>query len=59
MVSPQMAFALVLGTNMGTAINPMIEGVTGDDPTARRLPFGNLLTRVVGVLLDLVLLPWL
>lgn len=59
MVSPQMAFALVLGANLGTAINPMIEGVTGDDPAARRLPLGNLLTRVVGVLLGLVLLPWL
>lgn len=59
MVSPHMAFALVLGANLGTAINPMLEGVTGDDPAARRLPLGNLLTRVTGVLLGLVLLPWL
>ncbi|MCH4585435.1 Na/Pi cotransporter family protein, partial [Achromobacter xylosoxidans] len=29
MVAPHVAFALVLGANLGTAINPMIEGVTG------------------------------
>lgn len=57
MVAPHVAFALVLGANLGTAINPMIEGVTGDDPAARRLPLGNLLTRVLGVLAGLILLP--
>ena len=59
MVAPHVAFALVLGANLGTAINPMIEGVTGDDPAARRLPLGNLLTRVIGVLAGLILLPYL
>ncbi|CAM4298564.1 Na/Pi cotransporter family protein [Bordetella muralis] len=59
LVSPALALALVLGANLGTAVNPMIEGVTGDDPAARRLPLGNLLTRVVGVVLGLLLLPWL
>jgi len=59
LVPPGVAFALVLGANLGTAINPMIEGVTGDDPAARRLPLGNLLTRVAGVLAGVVLLPWL
>lgn len=59
LVPPGVAFALVLGANLGTAINPMIEGVTGDDPAARRLPLGNLLTRVVGVLAGIILLPWL
>ncbi|MDQ8031281.1 MAG: Na/Pi cotransporter family protein [Bordetella sp.] len=58
-VQPHMAFALVLGANLGTAVNPMLEGVTGDDPAARRLPLGNLLTRVAGVLLGVILLPWL
>lgn len=43
------AFALVLGANLGTAINPLIEGPGGDDPAAKRLPFGNLLGRVLGV----------
>ena len=56
-VAPHVAFALVLGANLGTAINPMIEGVTGDDPAARRLPLGNLLTRALGVLAGLVALP--
>lgn len=59
LVSPEAAFAMVLGANLGTAINPMIEGVTGDDPAARRLPLGNLLTRIAGVVLALVVLPWL
>ncbi|HYG42493.1 MAG TPA: Na/Pi cotransporter family protein, partial [Bordetella sp.] len=59
MVTPELAFALVLGANLGTAVNPMIEGVSGNDPAARRLPLGNLLTRVAGVLAGLVLLPWL
>ncbi len=55
-VPPDAAFALVLGANLGTAINPCLEGATGDDPAARRLPIGNLLNRVVGVILALVLL---
>jgi phosphate:Na+ symporter len=58
LVSPEAAFAMVLGANLGTAINPMLEGVTGDDPAARRLPLGNLLTRVAGVVLALLALPW-
>jgi phosphate:Na+ symporter len=55
-VPPDTAFALVLGANLGTAINPVLEGVTGDDPVARRLPLGNLLNRVVGCIIALVLL---
>lgn len=43
------AFALVLGANLGTAINPLIEGPGGDDPAAKRLPLGNLIGRVLGV----------
>lgn len=59
LVSPSLALALVLGANLGTAVNPMIEGVTGDDPAARRLPLGNLLTRIIGAVIGLLLLPWL
>jgi phosphate:Na+ symporter len=55
-VPPDAAFALVLGANLGTAINPVLEGVSGDDPVARRLPIGNLLTRVAGCLIALPLL---
>ncbi|ARP82582.1 Na/Pi cotransporter [Bordetella genomosp. 8] len=58
LVSPEAAYAMVLGANLGTAVNPMIEGVTGDDPAARRLPLGNMLTRVAGVVVGLILLPW-
>lgn len=56
-IPPEAAFALVLGANLGTAINPVIEGPSGDDPAARRLPVGNLLTRLVGVALALGALP--
>ncbi len=55
-VPPEAAFALVLGANLGTAINPVLEGVSGDDPVARRLPLGNLLNRLLGCILALVLL---
>jgi phosphate:Na+ symporter len=56
-VPPDAAFALVLGANLGTAINPVLEGVSSDDPVARRLPLGNLLNRVVGCVVALLLLP--
>ena len=39
--------AMVLGANLGTAINPLIEAATGGDPAQRRLPLGNLLSRIV------------
>ena len=45
--------ALVLGANLGGALPPLLHAST---PEARRLPLGNLLVRLVGVLL---LLPWL
>jgi phosphate:Na+ symporter len=62
-IPPHAAFALVLGANLGTAINPVLEGGHGDDPVARRLPIGNLMTRAFGVVVALLLLdrigPWL
>ncbi len=57
-VPPDAAFALVLGANLGTAINPVLEGATGGDPAGRRLPLGNLLNRAVGVLIGLIVLPY-
>ena len=48
-VPPVAAFALVLGANLGTAINPVMEGTAGDDPAAKRLPVGNILNLVLGV----------
>jgi phosphate:Na+ symporter len=56
-VPPDAAFALVLGANLGTAINPVLEGATGGDPAGKRLPLGNLLNRAVGVILGLIALP--
>ncbi len=55
-VPPDTAFALVLGANLGTALNPVLEGAAGEDPAARRLPVGNLLTRIVGVVAALLVL---
>jgi phosphate:Na+ symporter len=55
-VPPDAAFALVLGANLGTAINPVLEGSVGADPAAKRLPIGNLLNRLVGVAIGLSLL---
>ncbi len=47
-------FALVLGANVGTAINPLLEAPAGD-PAAKRLPLGNLLNRLVCAALALLL----
>jgi phosphate:Na+ symporter len=58
-VSPEAALALVLGANLGTAINPLLEGARQADPASRRLPLGNLINRLVGVLAALPLLPFL
>jgi phosphate:Na+ symporter len=55
-VPPEAAFALVLGANLGTALNPLIEGTASGDPVARRLPVGNLVNRLFGVVLALALL---
>ena len=56
-VPPDAAFALVFGANLGTALNPLLEGAQGSDAAARRVPAGNLGTRLVGVALGLALLP--
>lgn len=55
-VPPDAAFALVLGANLGTAINPLLEGSTGDNPAAKRVPLGNLLMRLAGVIAVLLAL---
>ena len=55
-ITPVAALALILGANLGTAINPLVEGSQSDNPASRRLPLGNLLNRLVGCVL---LLPFL
>jgi len=52
-ISPLAALALVLGANLGSAINPLIEGAHRDNPASYRLPLGNLINRLVGVVLVL------
>ncbi|HVY90735.1 MAG TPA: Na/Pi symporter, partial [Hyphomonadaceae bacterium] len=50
------AIAIVLGANLGSAINPVLEGARG--PAGRRLPVGNLINRGIGVLAVLVAFPF-
>jgi phosphate:Na+ symporter len=52
-VTPAAALALVLGANLGSAINPLIEAGIRGNPASRRLPVGNLINRLVGVMLVL------
>src|SRR6187402_315027 len=52
-ITPYAALALVLGANLGSAINPVFEGARRDDPASYRLPLGNLINRVVGIVLVL------
>src|SRR5579885_1078253 len=52
-VSPPAALALVLGANLGSAINPVLEGGRRDDFASYRLPVGNLINRAAGVALVL------
>ncbi|MGB5905073.1 MAG: Na/Pi cotransporter family protein [Xanthobacteraceae bacterium] len=50
-VTPFASLALVLGANLGSAINPVFEGARRDNPASYRLPVGNLLNRLVGIVL--------
>jgi len=46
------ALVMVLGANLGSSVNPMLEGL-GGDPAKFRVPFGNLAMRVVGCVVAL------
>src|ERR1700683_3781533 len=52
-ITPAAALALILGANLGSAINPLVEGSRSDNPASRRLPLGNLLNRLLGCALVL------
>jgi phosphate:Na+ symporter len=52
-VTPAASLALVLGANLGTAINPVLEGGGLGSMASRRVAVGNLITRVVGCALAL------
>jgi len=56
-ITPLAALALVLGANLGAAVNPVLEGGRADNPATRRVPIGNLFNRVVGTALVLPFLP--
>jgi phosphate:Na+ symporter len=58
-VPPEAAFALVLGANLGTALNPLLESDGAADPAGRRVPVGNLANRLLGCIVALALLPWI
>src|SRR6202045_3666768 len=47
-ITPVASLALILGANVGSAINPLVEGSHSDNPASRRLPLGNLLNRLIG-----------
>lgn len=55
-MNQETALVLVLGANIGGALPPVFSAGT---PVARRLPIGNLLVRVLGSLVALLLLPLL
>jgi phosphate:Na+ symporter len=55
-ITPLASLALVLGANLGSAINPLVEGSRSDNPASRRLPLGNMLNRLIGCA---VVLPFL
>ena len=42
-VVPPQGGLFVLGANLGTALNPLFEAGSTGDPSAKRLPIGNLL----------------
>jgi phosphate:Na+ symporter len=52
-ITPVASLALILGANLGSAINPLVEGGQSDNPASRRLPLGNLLNRLIGCALVL------
>jgi phosphate:Na+ symporter len=52
-ITPFAALALILGANLGSAINPLLEGGQAGNPASRRLPLGNFLNRLIGCALAL------
>ncbi|MBM1172289.1 Na/Pi cotransporter family protein [Microvirga arabica] len=54
-IGPAAALVMVLGANLGSALNPFLEAM-GGDPAKIRVPVGNLATRVVGCAVALPLI---
>jgi phosphate:Na+ symporter len=53
------AIALMIGANIGTAINPLLEGSRSADVAGRRVAVGNLATRLTGAMVVMPLIPWI
>ncbi|NHQ81632.1 Na/Pi cotransporter family protein [Chromobacterium vaccinii] len=51
-LSPTITVAMVLGANLSSALNPVLEG-NRNDPAQLRMPVGNLVNRLAGCLLAL------
>jgi phosphate:Na+ symporter len=49
------ALALIIGANIGTALNPLIERHARGDAAGRRVVVGNVFTRLVGAAVALPL----
>ncbi len=49
---------IVLGVNLGAAL-PAISATIAEPPAARRIPLGNLIFRLIGVVVCWIALPWL
>ncbi|HEY7687800.1 MAG TPA: Na/Pi cotransporter family protein [Dongiaceae bacterium] len=56
LMSLPLAFALILGANLGSAGLPLL-ATARSEPEARRVPLGNLIFRLAGVAILLPLLP--
>ena len=57
-VSLPLAFALVLGANLGGGLTPIL-ATAGSEPRARRVPLGNFLFRLAGVIIAIPLLDYI
>lgn len=56
-VPVETGMALILGANLGAAINPMLEGASWSDPKGQRVPLGNLLNRLAGLAVVMAAFP--
>ncbi|MET0527899.1 MAG: Na/Pi cotransporter family protein [Microvirga sp.] len=55
-INADAAVAMVIGANLGSALNPLVDAI-GKDRTRLRLPVGNLVNRLVGCLLFVPFVP--
>jgi phosphate:Na+ symporter len=53
------ALALVLGANIGSALNPVLETPRGGDRAGTRVAVGNLFNRLIGGAIFLPLITWI